>query len=60
MGNVNWVDSQGFQARKRALIDANANGNSWLGFLDALGYMESTNSYSAQNGIYNGKYQCWC
>jgi Ca2+-binding RTX toxin-like protein len=58
MGNINWSKSTSFYDEKNSLINANVTQNDWLGFLDALGWMENTGKYGGVNSSgYIGMYQ---
>jgi len=58
MGNVNWSKTNDFYIEKSALIQSNVGRNDWIGFMDALGWMENGGRYGGiSNKGYAGIYQ---
>jgi len=58
MGNVNWSTTENFYAGKSIIINNNVSRNDWIGFLDALGWMENSGQYGGVSAAsYAGIYQ---
>lgn len=60
MPAVNWQATQNSYNTKNALINNNVNRADWIGFLDAMGWMENSGSYGGaggSGGAYSGMYQ---
>ena len=56
MGNVVWSDTTDFDTNKATEVAGSGTG--WIGFLEALGRMESSSDYGEVNGSgYTGIYQ---
>lgn len=57
---VNWSQATKFYSRVNALIQANVTRSDWIGFMDALGWMENDGKYDGLGGAnrsYVGIYQ---
>jgi len=60
MPAVNWQATQNSYNTKSTLINANVNRADWIGFLDAMGWMENSGAYGGaggSGGAYSGMYQ---
>ena len=50
MPAVNWQATQNSYNTKSALINNNVNRADWIGFLDAMGWMENSGAYGGAGG----------